>query len=259
MPREHTEVKERVDPDPLSPWWGEHRSRYHFATKWAHRAKVLDCGCGTGFGLEILEAADATLVVGVDNSWEAISRAHENSGKGIGLCQGSGTKLPFQDGSIDLVVSFETIEHLDDDIGFLSEIHRVLRPTGLLILSTPNALHTRPVDGQPRNPFHFREYEPDQLEALLIQIFSQVTLRGQVVSDAYPINPYWEHPENLPRDPRGRLAVLIWRVQNRLPPRLKEWLSRTLHNRSFYPGEYDFVFLKEGIRRAHVTVAICSK
>jgi SAM-dependent methyltransferase len=80
------------------------------------------------------------------------------------VLRGNGCQLPFPDGLFSLVTSFETIEHLHARKALVAELRRVLAPDGVFILSTPNANHTRPVNGKPDNPFHVHEYTPDELK-----------------------------------------------------------------------------------------------
>src|SRR5207302_1833392 len=90
-----------------------------------------------------------------------------------------GTRLPLRHDSIEVIVSFETLEHVPQFDEFVTELRRVLKADGVLLLSTPNALHTRPLDGKPRNPFHVREFTPNELLALLRGSFRRVQLLGQ--------------------------------------------------------------------------------
>lgn len=256
MARKGPPPAERVRLDPRSPWWGEHRSRYHFAAKFVRGKSVLDIACGTGFGSRILHDAGATFVVGADVSIEALEPSVSTLDD-VSFCIADGTKLPFIDDSFDVVTSFETIEHVEDDAGFIAELARVLRTPGRLVLSTPNARHSRPVAGRPANPFHVREYLPDELEARLRGSFRATTLLGQRARDAYRINPYWQRRDSLPQDLRGRAQFLSWRLQNKLPFGFKDRVSRLLHNRAFYPGEFDFVFVADAVDSGHVLVVVC--
>lgn len=251
------EARERIGADRQSPWWWEHRARYHFAAEVIEGAVALDLACGTGYGGPILLEAGADRVIGVDLSWESLAVANRELITGYSLCQADGTKIPLRSGSIDVATCFETLEHVVDSSALVCEVRRILQPKGTLILSTPNALHTRPVYGKPRNPFHVREYYPDELTELLEQHFSTVLLLGQRTHPRYEISPYWELPEQLPRSLWGRARVLSWKLQNRLPFRLKNALSRLIHRRPFYPGEHDFVFTPEAVQSGHVLVAVC--
>ncbi|MDQ3816838.1 MAG: methyltransferase domain-containing protein [Acidobacteriota bacterium] len=248
---------ERVSLIPGSPWWGEHRSRYHFAGRFVAGQKVLDIACGTGFGGPILLNAKAASVLGIDISREGLEEARRELSDRYYLCQADGTRLPLRDNSIEVITSFETLEHTPFYRELLGEFRRVLMPEGVLILSTPNALYTKPVDGKPLNPFHVREFTPLELREMLSSCFSRVELLGQRTHPRYRICPHWELPENLPRDLASRLKVVAWKVQCRMPEPLREGISRLLWGRSFYPGEHDFIFAPEEVERGHVLVAVC--
>jgi 2-polyprenyl-3-methyl-5-hydroxy-6-metoxy-1,4-benzoquinol methylase len=250
---------ERVTLHPGSPWWGEHRSRYHFAGGFAAGKTVLDIACGTGFGGPILLASGAASVVGVDLSAEGLREARRELRQGFSLCQSDGTRLPLADGSIDLVTSFETLEHVPAYEALVAELERVLRPGGVLVLSTPNALHTRPVDGVPRNPFHVKEFLPEELRRLLARHFPSVEMLGQRTRTEYGSCPFWELPEHVPRDPTGRARTLVWKAIARLPAAARTPASRVLLGREFYPGEHDFQFHTGAQREGHVLVAVCRK
>jgi SAM-dependent methyltransferase len=95
---------------------------------------------------------------------------------------GDGTALPVEDSSCDVFVSLETIEHIEDDRGHLSEINRVLRPGGLLLCSTPNRLITNPgttITDPPWNRFHLREYSLDEFTGLVRKHFDIELILGQ--------------------------------------------------------------------------------
>ena len=132
-------------------WWGVHAARYNFAVPFVKERRVLDIACGTGYGLPVLHRV-ASAVVGVDVEFLAARKAR-GDGQERALVA-DGCRLPFEDGSFDVATSFETLEHIQQRSTFVSELRRVLARDGLLILSTPNANHTRPVDGKPHNPYH---------------------------------------------------------------------------------------------------------
>ncbi len=257
VPATETEVHEWADPLPGSPSWGDHRGRYHFGARFVRGRYVLDIACGSGLGADILLGAGARGVVGVDTSAAALARTRERLPAEVSLCRADGTRLPFRDGSLGVVMSFETLEHLEEPDLFLDDLRRVLNRDGVLILSTPNALYTKPVDGKPRNPFHVREFSPTELERMLRARFRQVELLGQVPDPHYERCPYWVLPEHLPKGAAGRARVASWKIGSRLPARVREGLARALHGRSFYPGEHDFVFSESAVRRGHVLVAVC--
>ena len=151
----------------------EHCHRYAFARRYAHGRRVLDAACGEGYGSALL-ADVAQSVVGVDIDAEVVAQARSRYGKDgkVRFEAASVARVPLADASVDLVVSFETIEHLegDDQPAMLAEFARVLAPGGLLILSSPN----RPEYSDARgyvNPFHRRELDGPELAALVASHF----------------------------------------------------------------------------------------
>lgn len=141
----------------------EHINRYNFANQFVKDKDVLDIACGSGYGTNILHEAGAKSILGVDISEEAVTYC---KGKYplINFSVGSVEKIPAQDDSIDVLVSFETIEHVDENTQekFMQEINRVLRKDGIFVLSTPNALVY-----EKGNEFHIKELNPEELDALL--------------------------------------------------------------------------------------------
>lgn len=249
-----TEAVERVELHPHSPWWGEHRSRYQFAASRVKGRSVIDIACGTGFGCSILADAGARLVIGVDK--EIVAR--ETASESVYFCSGDGTRIPLHDESVDVITSFETIEHIEDDLAFVTELHRVLKSDGSLILSTPNGLHSPKRGDKPANPFHIREYKPQALEEILRSSFSGVLLLGQRTKPYYRVSPYWE-TESASGDLLTRVRVVLWKLQNRMPFPLKDAISRFLHHRSFFPGEFDWDFSVDNVHDGHVLVALCRR
>lgn len=158
---------------------------------------------------------------------------------------------------MEAIVSFETVEHVEDDHGFVAELRRVIAEDGVLVLSTPNAQVTRPVDGVPRNPYHIREYQPHELERLLSTAFRDVSLLGQRTSASYGPCPFWEGSASGDAELRGAVRAAVWKAIVRLPPRVADLASRGLLRRSLYPSARDFSFTQGALEGAHVLVAIC--
>jgi SAM-dependent methyltransferase len=163
----------QVDVDLLN----EHMARYTFAARLARGKRVLDAGCGAGYGSAEL-ARTAWSVAGVDVAPEAVdfARAHYEA-PNLRFAQASCTSLPFPDGRFDLVVAFEVIEHLEQWRDFLLEARRVLSPAGQFIVSTPNKLYyteSRGADGA--NPFHVHEFEFAEFEAELKAVFPNISM-----------------------------------------------------------------------------------
>jgi SAM-dependent methyltransferase len=147
----------------------EHVHRYAFARAFARGRRVLDAACGEGYGTALL-AAVAQTAVGVDIDSAAVERAREacRSRGNARFAEGSIAALPLPDASVDLVVSFETVEHLvaADQPRMIAEFARVLAPGGLLLLSSPNRPEYSDARGY-SNPFHLHELDRDELAQLL--------------------------------------------------------------------------------------------
>jgi ubiquinone/menaquinone biosynthesis C-methylase UbiE len=178
-----------VDSDLLN----EHLARYRFAaqfgSKLAAGATVLDAGCGSGYGSE--EFAQASRVVGMDISAEAVAHAtREFSRPGVHFLQGSCDSLPFADRSFDLVAAFEVIEHLERWEEMLTEARRVLQPAGVLLVSTPNKAYYAEARGAAGpNPYHVREFEYHEFASALQTVFPHVSLWSQNHSETIVFVP----------------------------------------------------------------------
>ncbi len=171
---------ERVVPGLVDPnLFNEHLARYRFAARFADGRRVLDAGCGSGYGTA--ELASAATVVAMDVSADAMAHARRKFGRtGVHFLQGACEWLPFADASFDLVVAFEVIEHLAGWRELLSEARRILRPPGVLLVSTPNkAWYTESRAAAGPNPFHVREFEYGEFEAALESVFPHVHLWSQ--------------------------------------------------------------------------------
>ncbi len=158
---------ERFLPDCRGEIWLEHWHRYHFAASLARNRRVLDVACGEGYGSALLSIG-AREVVGVDAAVEAIAHARATYGHldHLRFLQGDCAALPFADASFDIVVSFETIEHISAQREFLGEVRRVLAPQGVLLLSSPNKAEYSDRRGY-SNPYHVAELYRDELRELL--------------------------------------------------------------------------------------------
>jgi SAM-dependent methyltransferase len=228
-------AEERLQNDPTSELWGEHRSRYRFAAQWAAGKRVLDVASGAGFGLQILREAGA-CAIGID-------LAQPNNG--ARLVQADALRLPIAEASVDLIASFETIEHVPDARGLVRELRRVLRPQGMLVLSTPHRAFRHSA-----NPFHIQEFTADELHSLLVEAFEDVRIHGQWPDRAYRFVPFLM----LERDWTPR--AILWKLLNRLPFSVKDGLARATGGHSWYPSEADYRFEEGRWDGAHALLAI---
>jgi SAM-dependent methyltransferase len=172
IPNRPVVTEERVIPgyEPTAELFREHLTRYTFASQLCRGLRVVDVGCGVGYGADLLRRVGADQVIGIDLSPDAVSYASSTYGStSTHFVVADAARLPITDNFADLVVSFETIEHVADPVRVTSEIGRVLSKPGLAIISTPNGA-IRPTN----NPFHKHEFERDELERILRTVFPYV-------------------------------------------------------------------------------------
>jgi ubiquinone/menaquinone biosynthesis C-methylase UbiE len=182
---------ERVIPGQVNDdLWSEHVARYAFARRYVQGKRVLDAGCGTGYGSAEL-AQSAAAVTGVDIAPDAIEYARASYPlPGLRFIESSCAAVPFPADSFDLVIAFEVIEHLPDFRAFLDESARVLTREGLFIVSSPNKRYyaeTRAETGP--NPFHEHEFEAEELVRELERVFPNVRLLLQNRVESFAFHP----------------------------------------------------------------------
>jgi len=170
--------------------WNEHLSRYAFAARLARRKRVLDIGCGAGYGSAELAAA-AESVIGIDIGEDAVAYAAQHySRPNLRFQQAAATALPFPDASFELVVAFEVIEHLANWEQLIAEARRVLSPGGQFVVSTPNKAYyaeSRRLTGP--NPFHEHEFEFGEFKLALERHFPHTLLFTENHSDSIVFRP----------------------------------------------------------------------
>lgn len=159
-----------------------HKERYYFAANYVSGKIVADIACGTGYGTEVLKIhGKAERVIGVDIDTQAIEYAIlKYKSPEVNFICASGIETGLDEASIDIVVSFETIEHVPDDKELLKEFIRILKPGGILICSTPN--------NWPLTAFHVRNYDRKSFEEILSIGFKDITLYNQNSGSNLPRN-----------------------------------------------------------------------
>ena len=220
-------------------WFQRHVVAYRYAADRVGGMNVLDAGCGEGYGSALL-AERAAAVVGVDLERDVIEHAAQRY-PDVRFETGDLATLGFPDAAFDAVVTFQVIEHLVSPRGFVAECARVLKPGGVLVLSTPNRLTFSPTGI--RNPFHTVEFAPAELRGVLEEAFDVEMLGGTF------------H--------RVRLDVVERFMRGSLPERLiaqpvpewPGWLRRVVHG--VRPG--DFAIRERNVDRSLDLVAVARR
>ena len=169
----------------------EHLHRYALAREFVKNKIVLDIACGEGYGSNIL-AQEANLVTGVDIDQETITDALKKyQKKNLSFLQGAIENIPCAPHSFDVVISFETLEHTTEHTKMLEEIKRVLKPGGILIISTPEKKAFTDIPGS-HSPFHKKElYEKEFAELLNFFFRFRIVLNQDLF-----ISSFIAHPQN---------------------------------------------------------------
>ena len=182
---------ERVVPGKVdADLWNEHVARYVFAARLAEGKRVLDAGCGSGYGAARL-ALRASSVVAMDLAAEALDEARQRYRMpNLHFVRASCTEAPVRDGAFDLVVAFEIIEHLKDWEQLLQEAGRLLGPGGQFIVSTPNKEYYGASRGPSEpNPYHVHEFSFEEFREALAKVFPQVSILMQNHVAACALHP----------------------------------------------------------------------
>lgn len=159
----------------ISIVFARHKLTYEYALQFVEGKTVLDAGCGTGYGSNML-ASRARRVTAVDLSADAIDYCHTHStASNLDFVRMDVTQLGFRR-QFDVAVSFQVIEHLPDPGAFLSGLKQAVVPGGTIILATPNVRSPR--TGDAANPFHCSEMSYDELHTLLSKHFPAFKILG---------------------------------------------------------------------------------
>lgn len=182
---------ERVIPGAVdSDLWNEHLARYAFASRYAFGRRVLDIGCGAGYGSALL-AKNAAAVIACDIAPEAVEYARSGSSlPNVRYVLASCEAIPLVSAQTDLIVAFEVIEHVAGWRAFLAEARRLLAPRGMFLVSTPNIHYyaeTRRQSGP--NRFHQHEFEYGEFAAELRAVFPHLAMFLQNHSDSLVFQP----------------------------------------------------------------------
>jgi ubiquinone/menaquinone biosynthesis C-methylase UbiE len=168
-------------------WSLEHLHRYAISLPFIGQKSVVDIASGEGYGSNIL-SAHASKVTGIDISPQAVAHANSKYKKSnLEFIVGSAFDIPMPDKSVDVLISFETIEHHAEHELMMQEIRRVLKEDGMVIISSPDKRTYSDIPGY-KNPYHVKELYTAEFEALIRKYFAnafilnQKTIFGSVIS-----------------------------------------------------------------------------
>lgn len=170
-----------------------HREFYLWAKDRVAGKNVLEAGCGEGYGASIL-AQSAKKVVGMDRKQELMAHAkHRYPETNLDFLVMDCEELAFQQGTFDVIVSIEVLEHLENYQAFMLEAFSILNPGGIFICATTNAQITfKKPDGSPLNRNHFQEFTPEEFVDVLGKYYDNITVLGENIrpkTEEYLLNP----------------------------------------------------------------------
>lgn len=190
-----------------NPIFQRHLIAYQSAAARVH-GRVLELGLGEGYGMELLSPL-CSEYVGIDKFLDPARPVAGN----VRLMRADLPPIPHTpDAYFDFVVTFQVIEHIEPDLEFLREIYRVLRPGGMLLLTTPNRLMSLT-----RNPWHVREYSPHEMQALLERVFGR---EGTVLQGIFGNDKVMDYYQKNKASVRRFTRFDVFDLQHRLPRRL---------------------------------------
>ncbi|HII05865.1 MAG TPA: class I SAM-dependent methyltransferase [Methanotrichaceae archaeon] len=160
-----------------------HLFAYEHATEvFSKEDIILEIGCGEGYGTSFI-SKKVKMIVSLDVDLKTLKKAKEKYGPSCNFILYNGTDLPIKSNKFDGVISFQVIEHVQDDSKYILEVYRVLKKCSVFLCTTPNRAYRLEPDQKPWNPFHIREYYAKELERILRNIFCEVKVVGIRGSD----------------------------------------------------------------------------
>ena len=166
---------------------------------------VLEIGCGEGRGVDLL-IRRAESFTAIDKIQEVVDKLQQKFPSGKFIAGNIPPLSALKNESYDRIFSFQVIEHIKNDKLFLQEIHRVLKPGGMALLTTPNRKMSLS-----RNPWHVREYLPNELKALAQQIFKKAEVKG-IVGNKKVMDYYDQNKKSVNRIMRWDFLNLQYRL-----------------------------------------------
>lgn len=236
---------ERTIPDHPSEnyWYTRHVVAYRYVASIASDLRLADIGCGEGYGPAML-ATTAEDVEAVDAAPYVIEHAKRKYTRdNLHFRVMNVEKLDFPSNCFDLVSSLQVIEHLTTSTGYLEEIIRTLNASGKAVISTPNRLTISPGSETPLNPFHIREFSPEEFEDILAGHFRSVKIVGVFHAGWLRANDFLRVVDFIKYYEMGKHNPRHW-THRILTPRVKE---------------KQFRISAENINKCHDIIAVCKK
>lgn len=243
----------------------KHLALYKFVLSYTTSKRVLDLGCGEGYGSDTL-ARTAQFIVAADRDVNAVIHAQKKYARAnLAFVVCDGQALPFRAESFETVVSFEVIEHIPKVQRYLEEIKRVSVVAGMIIISTPNRVLRLLPFQRPWNRFHLREYDARGLARALSAVFPRVQLRGitatptilEIEKRRVKQNPFVAYPKMLAQILLPRMMYDSLRSL-----RVRKRVIKSSHPQSFDAARFspeDFCVSENRLRECINLIAMCEK
>lgn len=202
-----------------------HLAAYHYASRFVTGGKILEVGCGSGYGIAQLARQNLALYFAVDSQPEAVHYAQKlDQQRRIGLAVSDGCLLTFPDRTFDRVFCFQVLEHVPDQAKFVQELLRVCRPGGMLMLTTPNRVTYATENNFIPNPFHLHEFDLDELKNFFMEFGRNFAMKGIRKSARLQ-----QTEQTIAGDRNRSLARWVRRLGLlSLAPRTPAWLKRMI-------------------------------
>ncbi|MGA2191997.1 MAG: class I SAM-dependent methyltransferase [Nitrospirota bacterium] len=247
--------------DNITPLFMRHMAAYGFFRRYVADRKVLEIGFGEGYGTYYLSEV-AREITGVDVILALVEHAREKYVRSnLYFLKGDAVSLPFPDGSFEVVISSQALEHVKDYMHFIRESARVLKPGGTAIFATPN--RKMMIDGV--NPYHYKEFSAQELDRALGRVFPNVMVWGLMGSERYMKLKAEEQ-----RFAKKILAIDFFRLRRFVPRRFIRPLYRLAFDAVNSRTEGimgdaagitvdDFSFVNQNPERALDIIGVCRK